>query len=278
MSPSDVLHEARPTPAPHSLVLFVGLGAKPEREMSDALVRAGVRSLWFGSPGQALAAAAHARFDAAVLKIDEPMSVAARRFDVWRQTLRCPLLVMADVDDEVDEIIALELGADAVLPPPVSARRLRAHLLMLLRRTHLEAGDWPLAGSPATTLQAAGWSLDRVQNRLQGNDRHVSLTELQSALLQVLLENAGRVVPRARLLAAVARGRDLHVRSVDVYIARLRVRLREERVDGLQIDGVRGRGYTLTVHPARRPGVPGLSGLHWVAPPADPLELPLARA
>ena len=205
------------------------------------------------------------------------MSVAARRFDGWRQALRCPLLVMAELDDEVDEIIGLELGADAVLPQPVSPRRLRAHLLMLLRRTHHEVLGEPVADL-APPLQAAGWSLDRVQNRLHRNDRQVPLTELQSALLHVLLENAGRVVPRSRLLAAVARGRELHVRSVDVYIARLRLRLREARVDGLQVEGVRGRGYTLVVQPGRRDGELGLPGLHWVPPAPEAGALPLSQA
>src|SRR5688572_12685169 len=108
MRADDDAGELRSAPVPSHLVLFAGLGNQPDREVSDLLARAGMRGVWLGTPARAMAAGAHARFDAAVLAIDEPMSMAARHFDTWRRALRCPLLVLADRDDEVDEIIALE--------------------------------------------------------------------------------------------------------------------------------------------------------------------------
>ena len=47
-----------------------------------------MRGVWLGSATRAMAAGAHARFDAAVLAIDEPMAAAARHFDAWRRALR----------------------------------------------------------------------------------------------------------------------------------------------------------------------------------------------
>jgi DNA-binding response OmpR family regulator len=237
-------------------VLFVGLGARPGLELGDSLARAGVRGLWVERVPQALAAAAHARFDAAVIRLDDPVCAAARQFDAWRQVLGCPLLLLAETLDEIDEIMALELGADGLLAQPVSARRLRAHLMMLLRRGAADGREaqrlaalrrgstCALDEQPAA---AAGWLLDRVHNRLQRGDRRVDLTEMQAALLQMLLDDLGRVVPRSRLLAAVSRRRALQPRSVDVYVARLRQRLHDERVDDLLLEGVRGRGYMLQV-------------------------------
>lgn len=241
----------RSAPATSHLVLFAGLGTQAEREISELLTRAGMRGLWLGPPARALAAAAHARFDVAVFAVDEPMATAARDFDRWRRTLRCPLLVLADGSDEVDEIIALELGADAVLPRSVSARRLRAQLLTLTRGapTSVAAAAQAAAAPARPPAQAEGWTLDRVLNRLVKGARVVDLTQTQAALLQVLMDDAPRVVPRARLLGAVAGGRELNARSVDVYVARLRQRLRERHVDDLQVDGVRGRGYALVRTP-----------------------------
>jgi len=254
-----------PPPAPHSLVLFVGAGMRPGPELCESLARAGVRGLWLATPAQALAAAAHARFDAAVVQVEAPMAAAARHFDDWRQTLCCPLLVVSELDDEVDEIIALELGADAVLPRSAAPRLVRAHLLMLLRRG--QAGDAQAPAPPPSAAEATGWQLDRVHNRLCRDGRQVQFTELQAVLMQVLLENLGRVVPRARLLAAAAGGRVLQTRSVDVYMARLRRRLRQERVDELQLEGIRGRGYLLRSVAAERPGWPSSQSgvLHWIA-------------
>lgn len=249
---------------PHSLVLFAGFGLRPERELLDGLAQVGVRGLWLGAAAQALGAASFARFDAVVLKVRGPMADAARSFEGWRRTLGCPLLVVAEAGDEFDEIIALELGADGYLAGPVPPRRLRAHLLMLLRRAQPSADS----AAPAAPLRAGAWTLDRSANRLQRGRHEVDLTELQAALLQVLIAEQGRVVLRARLAEAVSRGRELHVRSVDVYIARLRCRLRDERVAGLEIDGVRGRGYRLTVlgdDPAAS-ALPAGASLRWVAP------------
>ncbi len=258
---------ARHAPAPHSLVLFVGLGVRPGTELGDGLARAGIRGLWLASIEQALAAAAHAHFDAAVIRLDESVAAAARQFDRWRRALACPLLLLAETLDEVDEIMALELGADGLLSQPVSARRLRAHLLMLLRRGPLDARHVPRAEMPPP-VAAAGWVLDRVHNRLTRDDRRVELTEMQAALLQVLMDDLGRVVPRSRLLAAVSRRRALRPRSVDVYVARLRQRLLEQRVDGLLLEGVRGRGYALTVALPASAGwpPPAAAVLGWAAP------------
>lgn len=255
MKADEIAGDTRTSPTPSHLVLFAGLGTQPDREVSELLSRAGMRSLWLGHPARAFAASAHARFDAAVLAIDEPMSIAARHFDAWRRMLRCPLLVLAQGDDEVDEIIALELGADAVLPRGVTPRRLRAHLLTLTRMPAADERSLSaLQPAPAPAASHAdGWSLDRVMNRLERGERRVELTEAQAALLQVLIDDAPRVVPRARLLAAIAHGRELNARSVDVYIARLRARLREQRVDEMQITGVRGRGYALSRMHAHTP-------------------------
>ena len=87
---------ARQPPAPHSLVLFVGSGARPGAELADGLARAGIRGLWLARIDQALAAAAHARFDAAVIQLDASVASAARQFDVWRRALACPLLLLAE--------------------------------------------------------------------------------------------------------------------------------------------------------------------------------------
>lgn len=112
-----------------------------------------------------------------------------------------------------------------------------------------------------------------MHNRLSRGDRRVDLTEMQAALLQVLLDDLGRVVPRSRLLAAVSRRRTLQPRSIDVYVARLRQRLLDERVDDLQLEGVRGRGYALAVVAvaAGWPAVMAPPVLGWSAPAAVPL-------
>lgn len=252
--------------APTSLVLMVGQAVRPDAALQEDLARGGIRCLWFQSVAQALGAAAHAHFDAAVLHVGGAFSSVAVRFAEWHQALRCPIVVVSDQHDDVDEIIALELGADAYLPLPLPSRRLSAHLHALVRRRAAPpplVAEAPVAGA----LQAGGWSLDRVRNRLSRGEQVVELPDALAALMQMLIEEQGRVVPRSRLLSGLGKGRVLNSRSVDRYVARLRQRLQDERVDSLRIDGVRGRGYSLLVGPSQPTQGPLL---RWFAPPAPP--------
>jgi DNA-binding response OmpR family regulator len=250
---------------PVYLVLMVGHAMRPDAALQDDLARGGIRCLWFQSIAQALGAAAHAQFDAAVLHVGGALAAVAARFGEWHQSLRCPIVVVTDQRDDVDEIIALELGADAYLPLPLPARRLSAHLHALVRR-RVQAAAVPLPSPAAAPLQAGGWSLDRVRNRLTRGEQQVDLPDALATLMQLLMQEQGRVVPRSRLIAGLGKGRELNARSVDRYVARLRQRLHDERVEGLRIDGVRGRGYSLHTGPASP--VPSHL-LRWLAP-AEP--------
>lgn len=235
--------DAQPTrPAADTLVLFVGAGCRPAAPEFSTLGRDGVRCVWSTDLEQALRMARLARFDALVI---DAGALAAR--EGWalaraRAAFGCPLLVVAERGDEVDEIVALELGADAFLARPLAPRRLRAHLAALWRPRGGVAAPEPETPPPA---QAGGWWLDRIGNRLVGEERSVAVTELQAALLQCLLAAGGRAVPRAQLRAALPLGRDVGTRSVDVYMHRLRKRLADAGVRELVVLAVRGRGYLL---------------------------------
>lgn len=245
------------TPDARRLLLFVGPDLRPDDALGTALARSGWRCVWLAGSEPALRAAAHAHFDALVVQAEATGGPPSRQIEALRQALACPVLVVAPCADEVDEIIALELGADAYLSGALAPRRLRAHLQALMRR-----GDEVAAADEPAALRLGRWTLDRAQQRLDSDERRVPLTELQCALLQCLGEQAGRVVPRAALAEAVGGDRALHVRSVDVYVARLRRRLREQRVHDLAIEGVRGRGYTLSL---AAEGTVGGPRLPWVA-------------
>jgi DNA-binding response OmpR family regulator len=167
-----------------------------------------------------------------------------------REAHRCLVIVLAERGDEVDEIVALELGADAFLRRPLSPRRLRAHLAVLMRLQSQAAVPTPAmparwnVGPDGGPLQPS-WQLDRIGNRLLRGKHEIALTELQSALLQCLLEAHGRIVTRDRLMAALPLGKAVNPRSMDVYLYRLRRRLLAAGVADWQIEGVRGRGYVL---------------------------------
>lgn len=241
-------------PAPVRLVLFVGEGLRPGGELAPLLGREGIRSLWLPGVPHALRAASMACFDAVLVDGTLVHGRSARAIPELAETLRCPVLVVGEAapgggsDDEVDEIVALELGADAYLRRPLAPRRLRAHLSAVMRRPRgAEPAAEPALASPP---RVGGWELDTVRGLLRhdGPGRPtVVLTPLLASLLHVLLETPGRLVPRARLAAALPQGERLNARSVDVYVHRLRQRLREHGVDDLLVESQRGRGYAVTL-------------------------------
>jgi DNA-binding response OmpR family regulator len=120
-------------------------------------------------------------------------------------------------------------------------------LLRLVRRPPPAAPTEPIDDDDEDDT---AWHLDRIGNRLVKGTTCVSLTDVQCALLQCVMTAQGRIVPRERLRAALPQGQAVQARSIDVYMHRLRRRLRDAGIFDLTIDAVRGRGYTLAA-PAR---------------------------
>jgi DNA-binding response OmpR family regulator len=229
------------------LVLFVGEAVRPDSDLGALLARDGIRCLCLPGTEQAERAASLARFDAVVVDgalVDGPASVAIARVSAAH---RCPLVVLGERPDEVDEIVALEQGASLFLARPLGARRLRAHLAALLRRAAPVATERDLGNDAATDSlgELAGWQFDPVQGALRRGAEQIQLTPGQAALLQCLLQAEGRLVPRGRLLAALPHGERIALRSLDVHLHRLRHRLREQGAAEIQVEAVRGRGYVL---------------------------------
>lgn len=233
---------AAAAPQAHTLVLIVGPALRPDATFSHVLARDGMRHLWLGSLEQAAQAPRLAVFDAAVVDAGLCDRAGLAGLARLRGALSCPLLLVAEQADEVDEIMALEMGADAYLVQPVTPRRLRAHLRALLRRTPGADGAAPAA---AGRSGFDGWILERASGVLQGHGRRVELTDVQARLMQVLMDAGGMAVQRTALVAALPRGVALAARSVDVYVSRLRLRLEQEGVRQLRVQMVRGCGYVL---------------------------------
>lgn len=228
------------------LVLLIGAGLHAESQACHALVRDGWRCLWLCGLGHALETARLARIDAVVLDSAEIDGEAGSMLARLRRQLGCPIVVVAHQADEIDEILALELGADTFLVRPLAPRRLRAHLTVLMRRTQRAGAEPPPAwAAPEGDESLGGWALDTWNGSLTGRGRRVELTAVQIALMRCLVAAAGRVVTHSQLTAALPGGTELAAHSVYVYISRLRKRLLDEGVHELRVDAVRGRGFAL---------------------------------
>jgi DNA-binding response OmpR family regulator len=150
-----------------------------------------------------------------------------------------PLILRAvGADDELDRILALEIGADDYVPSGMSARELLARIRCVLRRARGIA-------SFAEAAPARRWRLCVESRELFGPDQQPrNLTAAEFELLQLLVRAQGTPVARETMSQAVLR-RPYHPedRALDNLVLRLRRKLEEEASSAQTIKAVRGVGY-----------------------------------
>ena len=160
-----------------------------------------------------------------------------------------PIIFISAKGSETDRVVGLELGADDYLPKPFSTRELVARVRAVLRRGGEERR--PDRGEGLVEFDGYRLSLPRRELRSPG-DALVELTGAEFDLLVALLDHAGRVIARERLIElSRTRMGDSSDRSVDVLVSRLRRKLSSAGKDA-PIITVRGVGYMLNAAVERK--------------------------
>ena len=192
-----------------------------ERRMVE-LVSGYLEELGFRTTGchdgqEALVAARARDVDAVVLDLMLP---GVSGLDVCRRLRRegndVPILMLTARGAVPERVAGLEAGADDYLVKPFALEELAARLKAIRRRR--ENVDHRLVAGDVV--------LDPLEQRVWVADVEVTLARREFAMLNALMENAGRVVSRSRLFDEVWEGEvDLRSNSIDVHISRLRARL-----------------------------------------------------
>jgi two-component system response regulator RstA len=153
-----------------------------------------------------------------------------------------PILILTARDDDLDQILGLELGADDYVTKPVKPRVLLARVRALLRRAQAPA---PAQGGP-THVGLGSLEVDASRREVTLDGRQVAITTVEFDLLWFLASRAGQVVSRQDLYQAIFHydydGLD---RSIDVYVSRLRQKLGDDPTAPQFIKTVRGAGYLM---------------------------------
>ena len=148
-----------------------------------------------------------------------------------------PILMLTARNEERDEILGLDAGADDYLTKPVSPKRFVSRVKALLRRVERE--------EEATTTQVRVHDLvidrERYVVERPASDETFRLPRKEFELLFYLASHPGRVFERDELLSAVW-GTDVVVvdRTVDVHVRKIR-----EKIGSAYIETVKGVGYRL---------------------------------
>ena len=207
--------------------------------LSEALGREGFDVSVAGTAASALELVGSERPDLVLLDVMLPDGSG---FDVARELRRdsrVPIIMLTARGEEADRVAGLELGADDYVVKPFSARELVARVRAVLRRA-AEAGERRTEG-PLVVGQVRV-DAERRTAALDGDELELSRKEFD--LLRLLMENAGAVVTRERLIDEVW---DTNwygsTKTLDVHVSALRRKLGDDSNDPRYIHTVRGVGF-----------------------------------
>jgi two-component system response regulator RegX3 len=157
-----------------------------------------------------------------------------------RKESSTPVVVVSAKDAESDVVTALELGADDYLTKPYSARELIARIRAVSRR----ASSVEDVDAITATITVGNLSLDADRYQLTVGGRAFDLPRKEFEVMSMLMDRAGRIVTRDRILDEVWGLGWGDTKSLDQHIRRLRRKL--EHDDGSpSIVTIRGVGYRL---------------------------------
>lgn len=226
-------------------ILIVEDDARLAELIAAYLSKHGYQVSLHGRGDTAPAAIVETRPDLVVLDVMLP---GKEGFDVCRDVrphYGGRILMMTARDEDVDEILGLELGADDYLAKPVEPRRLLARIRALLRRSAARAEG----GSAGVVVENDGISfgqfhISQATREAVLGEEQIELTTAEFDLLWLLATHAGQVLSRDDIMSELRGiGFDGLDRSIDARISRLRRKLGDNPDTPARIKTVRGKGY-----------------------------------
>src|SRR6187397_1045270 len=158
---------------------------------------------------------------------------------------RVPIIMVTAKGSEIDTVVGLEVGADDYVTKPYRLRELVARMRAVLRRRAGESAAHALSGD---ALEVGDVALDPERHEVVIRGESVSLPLKEFELLEILLANAGRVLPRDTLIDRVW-GTDYvgDTKTLDVHVKRLRAKVEPDPSRPTRIVTIRGLGYKYDV-------------------------------
>jgi len=187
--------------------------------------------------------------DLAILDVKMPRMDGMEVLRRLRQSSELPVIMLTSKDEEIDEILGFNLGADDYMHKPFSQRLLIERVKAVLRRTQAEemedpAGAGSTAGAAGKAIKRGRLTLDPARHDCMWDGRQVRLTVTEFLLLQSLAQRPGFVKSRDNLMDA-AYDDQVYVddRTIDSHIKRMRKKFRQVDGEFDAIETLYGVGY-----------------------------------
>ena len=164
-----------------------------------------------------------------------------------RQDFHNAIIMITARDEEIDEVLGLEMGADDFLVKPVRARALLTRINLLLKRQqHIQELTVTPVEEPEQCSQISfgAFTISQENQIVSLNKQEINVSSKEFELLWVLANNAGEVISRKQLVSEL-RGFDYDGfdRSIDIRISKLRKKLGDDASSPFRIKTVWGKGY-----------------------------------
>jgi two-component system alkaline phosphatase synthesis response regulator PhoP len=157
-----------------------------------------------------------------------------------RQVSVVPILMLTALNEEIDRILGLELGADDYVTKPFSTRELVSRIKALLRRVEFDTQQ----SKEKKHLAFGGFQIDLARRKVIKGTQTLDLRYKEFELLSLLVSHTGEVVTRAEIFDKVW-GTDWlgDMRTLDVHIRWLREKFEADPQNPVYIQTVRSVGY-----------------------------------
>jgi len=160
---------------------------------------------------------------------------------------RTPIIMVTAKSSEIDTVVGLEVGADDYVTKPYRLRELVARMRAVLRRAPRQDDGTPTG----SVLEEGDVRLDPERHEVTIRGEQVALPLKEFDLLEILLDNAGRVLTRDVLIDRVWGTNYVgDTKTLDVHIKRLRSKLEPDPSNPQRIVTIRGLGYRYEKAPA----------------------------
>lgn len=179
------------------------------------------------------------RYDLLLLDVTLPDGTGFEACDWLRaRASRVPIIFLTALDDEVNMVRGLDMGADDYITKPFKLSVLHARIRAVLRRSGGAAEE-------RTELNSAGVKMNLLQGKVSLGERAVELTNSEYRLLRCFMEHPGQVLSAEQLLERLwdCDGHFVDTNTLSVYIRRLRTKIEDAPANPRRILTVRGMGY-----------------------------------
>lgn len=148
-----------------------------------------------------------------------------------------PVIFLTALDDEVNVVMGLDMGADDYITKPFRIRELVSRINSVLRRYHKQQRQ--------NLIQISNVHIHTLQGKVYKNGEEIMLTALEYQLFLTLVNHRGQVLSRSQLLGQIwdIAGDFVNDNTLTVYIKRIREKLEDDPQRPTIIKTVRGLGY-----------------------------------